>query len=52
MKVGDIIRIIKTGEVLVFLGIDDGCYQFWHHKWKMCWFGIDTFPPDKWEVIG
>jgi hypothetical protein len=52
MKVGDLIRIIKTGEVLVYLGMDDvGCYEFWHHKWQKCHFNPDTFPPEKWEVI-
>ena len=51
MKVGDLVKVLKTGEVLVFLGEDGDCYQFWHHKWNMCWFSPDTFPPDKWEVV-
>tara|TARA_B100001123_G_scaffold210204_1_gene237708 strand:+ start:1293 stop:1466 length:174 start_codon:yes stop_codon:yes gene_type:complete len=52
LQIGDLVRVLKSGEVLVYLGRDGDCYQFWHHKWEMCWFSHDTFPPDKWEVIG
>ena len=53
MKVGDLVRIIKSGQIVVYLGLTPGgCYEFWHHKWKECYFAIDTFPPEKYEVIG
>ena len=51
MKVGDLVRIIKSGQIVVYLGLVGGCYEFWHHKWKECYFAIDTFPPEKYEVI-
>jgi len=52
MKKGDLVKIIKSGQVVVYLGTDDnGCYKFWHHKWQMCYFAPDNFPPDKYEII-
>ena len=52
MKKGDLVRIIKSGQVVVYLGMDDeGCYKFWHHKWQMCYFAPDNFPPDKYEIV-
>ena len=51
MKVGDLVRIIKSGQVVVYLGTSDTCFEFWHHKWKHCYFSHDTFPPEKYEVI-
>jgi hypothetical protein len=52
LQIGDLVRIIKSGQVVVYLGMDGDCYQFWHHDWQMCFFTPDTFPPEKWEVIG
>ena len=51
MQIGDLVRVIKTDEVLLYLGIVDGSYRFWHHKWEWCWFNPNTFPPEKYEVI-
>ncbi len=51
MKVGDLVRIIKSGKIVICLGKDGDCYQFWHHDWNRVYLAIDTFPPDKWEVI-
>jgi hypothetical protein len=51
MKVGDLVRIIKSGQIVVYLGLAGGCYEFWHHDWKNCYFAIDTLPPEKYEVI-
>ena len=51
MKVGDLVRVVKSGQILVYLGLDGGCYKFWHHKWNKCYFAIDAFPPEKYEVI-
>ena len=48
---GDLVRSIKSGQIVVYLGLVGGCYEFWHHKWKECYFAKDTFPPEKYEVI-
>ena len=52
MKPGDLVRIIRSGKLVVYLGTDGGCYQFWHHKWQMVWFAVEKFPHEKCEVIG
>tara|TARA_Y100000034_G_scaffold69020_1_gene83282 strand:- start:226 stop:384 length:159 start_codon:yes stop_codon:yes gene_type:complete len=52
MQVGDLVRILKSGKIVVYLGIDGDCYQFWHHEWEMVFLSVDTFPPEKYEVIG
>jgi hypothetical protein len=52
MKVGDLVRIIKSGEILVYIGTGRcGSYELWHHKWQKCYFNPDTLPPEKYEVI-
>jgi len=51
MEVGDLIRIIKSGQIVFYLGMVDDCYKFWHPEWQMCYFNPDTFPPDKYEVL-
>ena len=50
MKVGDLVRIIKSGQIVVYLGVVDCCLEFWHHKWQKCHCNPDTFLPEKWEV--
>ena len=52
MQIGDLVRIIKSGKVVVYLGIDGGCYRFWHHDWNMVWLPVLTLPSEKYEVIG
>ena len=52
MKVGDLVRFIQSGKIVVYLGMVDGCYEFWHPKWQMCYFSIDNLAPEKYEVIG
>ena len=51
MKVGDLVRIIKSGQIVVYLGFTGGCYEFWHPKWQKVHFTPDTLPPEKYEVI-
>ena len=51
MKKGDLVKIIKSGQIVIYLGIVDGCFEFWHHKWQKCYFNPVVFPPDKYEVI-
>ena len=43
MKVGDLVRNIKTGEFIIFLGETKKCYHFWHHEFKDCYFSFMGF---------
>jgi hypothetical protein len=52
MQIGDLVKIHKSGKIVIYLGTVDGCYQFWHHEWDMVWLAVDTLPPEKYEVIG
>jgi hypothetical protein len=51
MKVGDLVKIHKSGKIVIYLGTVDGCYEFWCPQWNVVHLSVDTFPPDKWEVI-
>ncbi len=51
MKVGDLIRNIKSGQYVVFLGKAKDCYHFWHHEFKDCHFSIKNWKAEHWEIV-
>ena len=51
LQIGDLVKIHKSGKIVIYLGMVGGCYEFWHPKWQMVHFNPDTLPPEKYEVI-
>ena len=51
MNVGDLVRNIKTGQHVVFLGTRRRHYHFWHHEFKDCFLSIATWNPKNWEIV-
>ena len=51
MKVGDLVRNIKTGQHVVLLGETKDCYHFWHHELEDCYFSIRNWKPKSWEIV-
>ena len=51
MKVGDLVRNINTGELIIFLGETENCYHFWHHEFKDCYFNFGNWRSKNWEIV-
>jgi hypothetical protein len=53
MKVGDLVKNIRTGQHLVFLGLtgDSLAYHFWFSEFGDWYVSVRGWKPDKWEWL-
>ena len=53
MQVGDLVKNIRTGQHLVFLGLpeDSLAYHFWFSEFGDWYVSVRGWKPDKWEWL-